>query len=63
MISRHQNARLTYHDLNIQSDALAKGLEKQGVQKGDRVAVMLGNGVEYCVVRSPMISSIRVSKV
>ncbi|THY05287.1 acyl-CoA synthetase/AMP-acid ligase-like protein II [Aureobasidium pullulans] len=49
VISRHQNARLSYHDLDIQSDALARGLEKQGVQKGDRVAVMLGNGVEYCV--------------
>lgn len=49
MIARHQNATLTYQDLDVQSDALARGLERQGVQKGDRVAVMLGNGVEYCV--------------
>jgi acyl-CoA synthetase (AMP-forming)/AMP-acid ligase II len=51
VIARHQNATLTYQDLDIQSDALARGLERQGVQKGDRVAVMLGNSVEYCVVR------------
>jgi acyl-CoA synthetase (AMP-forming)/AMP-acid ligase II len=49
VIARHQNATITYQDLDIQSDALALGLERQGVQKGDRVAVMLGNGVEYCV--------------
>ncbi|KEQ93743.1 hypothetical protein AUEXF2481DRAFT_41475 [Aureobasidium subglaciale EXF-2481] len=49
VISRHQSTRLTYQKLDIQSDALARGLERQGVQKGDRVAVMLGNGVEYCV--------------
>lgn len=49
VIARHQHTTLTYHDLDIQSDALARGLERQGVQKGDRVAVMLGNGVEYCV--------------
>ncbi|KAI5196165.1 hypothetical protein E4T38_08613 [Aureobasidium subglaciale] len=52
LISRHQSTRLTYQKLDIQSDALARGLERQGVQKGDRVAVMLGNGVEYCVVRT-----------
>jgi acyl-coenzyme A synthetase/AMP-(fatty) acid ligase len=50
VIARHQNATLTYQDLDVQSDALARGLERQGVQKGDRVAVMLGNSVEYCVV-------------
>lgn len=50
MISRHQNAKLTYDDLDVQSGILARGLERAGVQKGDRVAVMLGNGVEYCVV-------------
>jgi non-ribosomal peptide synthetase component E (peptide arylation enzyme) len=52
VIARHQNATLTYQDLDVQSDALARGLERQGVQKGDRVAVMLGNSVEYCVVRT-----------
>ncbi|CAD0081968.1 unnamed protein product, partial [Aureobasidium vineae] len=50
VIARHQNTTLTYEDLDIQADALARGLERQGVQKGDRVAVMLGNSVEYCVV-------------
>lgn len=49
VIARHQSATLTYQDLDVQSDALARGLERHGVQKGDRVAVMLGNGVEYCV--------------
>jgi non-ribosomal peptide synthetase component E (peptide arylation enzyme) len=59
VIARHQNTTLTYQDLDVQSDALARGLERQGVQKGDRVAVMLGNSVEYCVVRTAILKHSR----
>ncbi|KAF2184051.1 acyl-CoA synthetase/AMP-acid ligase-like protein II [Zopfia rhizophila CBS 207.26] len=47
VISHHQRARLTYDALDRDSNALARGLAKQGVKKGDRVAVSLGNNIEY----------------
>lgn len=50
VISKHQNARTTYAELDVKSNALARGLESRGVQKGDRVGVMLGNSMEYSVV-------------
>ncbi|KAJ4355423.1 uncharacterized protein N0V89_003439 [Didymosphaeria variabile] len=46
VISHHQRTILTYAQLDRDSDALARGLAKQGVKKGDRVAVSLGNNVE-----------------
>lgn len=52
LISRGQNnARLTYQELDERSNALAHALRERGVRKGDRVAVMLGNGWE-CGVAS-----------
>ncbi|KAF2395565.1 acyl-CoA synthetase/AMP-acid ligase-like protein II [Trichodelitschia bisporula] len=50
VISRHQQSRLTYDELDRESDALAQGLKKLNVKKGDRCAVMLGNCVEYATV-------------
>lgn len=47
VISRHQQKRLTYDMLDRDSNALARGLAKLGVQKGDRVAVSLGNNIEF----------------
>ncbi|KAI9672779.1 MAG: hypothetical protein M1831_000214 [Alyxoria varia] len=47
VISHHQSTILTFEALNLKSDALARGLEKLGVSKGDRVAVSLGNNIEY----------------
>ncbi|KAF2803374.1 acyl-CoA synthetase/AMP-acid ligase-like protein II [Mytilinidion resinicola] len=47
VISRHQQTRLTYEALDRDSNALARGLAALGVQKGDRVAVSLGNNIEY----------------
>jgi len=47
VISRHQNQCLTYDALDASSTVLAHGLWKQGVRKGDRVAVSLGNGIEF----------------
>jgi non-ribosomal peptide synthetase component E (peptide arylation enzyme) len=46
VISHHQRVILTYDQLDRDSDALARGLAKQGVKKGDRVAVSLGNNLE-----------------
>lgn len=51
VISRHQNTRLTYDGLHRKSNALAHGLENIGVKKGDRVAVSLGNNIEFAIVR------------
>lgn len=51
VISKHQNERLTYASLDAKSNALARGLQSVGVKKGKRVGVMLGNSMEYAVVR------------
>lgn len=50
MISHHQRATLTYDQLDNDSDSLARGLANQGVKKGDRVAVSLGNNLENATV-------------
>ena len=50
MISRHQNKRLTYHQLDLDSNALARGLQSLGVKKGDRVCVSLGNNLEFATI-------------
>lgn len=50
VISRHQGARLTYGALDKKSKAFAQGLLALGVKKGDRVAIMLGNNIEYAIV-------------
>ena len=46
VISHHQRTILTYDQLDRDSDTLARGLANQGVKKGDRVAVSLGNNRE-----------------
>lgn len=51
VVSRHQRQRLTYQELDDRSDALARGLGTRGVNKRDRVAVSLGNGIEFAIVR------------
>ncbi|KAI5796348.1 acyl-CoA synthetase/AMP-acid ligase-like protein II [Peziza echinospora] len=50
VISTHQNTRLTYHQLDHHSTILARGLLNSGIAKGDRVAVSLGNNIEYAVL-------------
>ncbi|TGO74210.1 hypothetical protein BELL_0299g00010 [Botrytis elliptica] len=47
LISRSQNVKLTYRELDEKSNVIACGLRNLGVQKGDRVAVSLGNGWEF----------------
>jgi TBC1 domain family member 8/9 len=38
---------LTYDKLDQNSNTLARGLANLGVKKGERVAVSLGNNIEY----------------
>ncbi|APA11099.1 hypothetical protein sscle_07g058690 [Sclerotinia sclerotiorum 1980 UF-70] len=47
LISRSQNTKLTYRELDEKSNVIAHGLRTLGVKKGDRVAVSLGNGWEF----------------
>ncbi|KAH5491255.1 hypothetical protein HBI29_200170 [Parastagonospora nodorum] len=47
VISHHQRTTLTYDALDRESNKLARGLQSLGVRKGDRVAVSLGNNVEF----------------
>lgn len=49
VVSHHQRARLSYGELDARSNALARGLRGLGVAKGERVAVSLGNNVEFAV--------------
>ncbi|OMP83894.1 putative acyl-CoA synthetase YngI, partial [Diplodia seriata] len=50
VISRHQQTQLTYDELDRASNALARGLQRLGVEKGDRVAVFLGNNIEHATL-------------
>jgi non-ribosomal peptide synthetase component E (peptide arylation enzyme) len=50
VISHHQRTTLTYDVLDRESNKLARGLQNLGVRKGDRVAVSLGNNVEFATV-------------
>lgn len=50
VISHHQQTILTYDTLDRDSNKLARGLQRLGVKKGDRVAVSLGNNIEFAIV-------------
>ncbi|RMD39886.1 hypothetical protein DV735_g5239, partial [Chaetothyriales sp. CBS 134920] len=50
VISSHQRTRLTYHQLDLDSNVLASGLLSLGVKKGDRVCVQLGNNIEFATL-------------
>lgn len=50
VISREQARRLTYRELDQQSNILARGLQSLGVKKGDRVCVSLGNNIEFATL-------------
>jgi acyl-CoA synthetase (AMP-forming)/AMP-acid ligase II len=51
VISQHQRLLYTYDLLDRESSAVARGLRELGVAKGSRVAVSLGNNIEYATVR------------
>jgi acyl-CoA synthetase (AMP-forming)/AMP-acid ligase II len=43
-------ARMTYRAFHLRSNQLAHALARLGVRRGDRVAVLAGNRVEYPIV-------------
>ena len=45
----HDKTRATYRQINIQADRLASLLSGQGIHKGDRVVILMENGVDYVV--------------
>ncbi|KAL8847148.1 MAG: hypothetical protein Q9221_007813 [Calogaya cf. arnoldii] len=49
VVSSHQRIRLSYDELDRKSNALGQGLRSVGVKRGDRVAVSLGNNIEYAI--------------
>jgi len=46
----HGRTRLTYAELETRTDALARGLARAGVARGDRVLIVLRNRVEHVLV-------------
>ncbi len=42
-------ARLTYRELRDRSARIAGGLRAQGIRQGDRVAIRLPNGIDWCL--------------
>jgi fatty-acyl-CoA synthase len=51
LISRQQNIRLTYRELQDQVNRCAKGLMQLGFQKGQRVGIWSPNRAEWCVTQ------------
>lgn len=51
LISRHQNVRLSYRELQTQVNQCAKGLLQLGFQKGERVGIWSPNRSEWCITQ------------
>src|SRR2546423_12988357 len=51
LISRQQNIRLSYRELQMQVNQCAKGLMHLGLQKGQRIAIWSPNRAEWCVTQ------------
>ena len=45
----HGDERVAYRDLNARADNLAAHLQVSGIIKGDRIALLLENGIDYIV--------------
>ncbi|KAL7970001.1 hypothetical protein HDV63DRAFT_50413 [Trichoderma sp. SZMC 28014] len=45
--SDHQQKSLSYAEANSRSDDLARGLASLGAKQGDRIAILMGNEIEY----------------
>jgi fatty-acyl-CoA synthase len=50
LVSRHQDVRLTYAQLDAAVDAAATGLLRAGIQAGDRVGIWAPNCAEWLLV-------------
>ncbi len=51
LISRQQNIRLSYRELQAQVNQCAKGLMQLGLQKGQRVGIWSPNRAEWCITQ------------
>ena len=51
LISREQQIRLTYRELQAQVNQCAKGLMHMGFQKGQRIGIWSPNRAEWCVTQ------------
>jgi fatty-acyl-CoA synthase len=51
LVSRHQDVRLTYAELDAAVDAAAAGLLRLGIRAGDRVGIWAPNCAEWVVVQ------------
>ena len=51
LVFRHQGVRLTYAELDSQTDRLASALLRTNLQPGDRVAIWAHNGFEWLLMQ------------
>jgi len=51
LISRHQNLRYTYQELQLEVSRCAKALMHMGVKKGDQVGIWAPNCAEWCITQ------------
>lgn len=51
LISRHQNLRYTYKELQEEVNRCARGLLKMGVTKGERVGIWSPNNAQWCITQ------------
>jgi fatty-acyl-CoA synthase len=51
LVSRHQDLRYTYGELNDAVDVVARGLLAAGIQQGDRVGMWSPNNAEWVMVQ------------
>ena len=51
LVSRHQDVRLTYAELDAAVDAAAAGLLRAGIRAGDRVGIWAPNCAEWVIVQ------------
>ena len=51
LVSRHQNVRFTYHQLDHQANQLASALLRSGLAVGDRAAIWAHNSAEWLLMQ------------
>lgn len=51
LISRHQNLRYTYKELQKEVNRCARGLMQMGVTKGERVGIWSPNNAQWCITQ------------
>src|SRR5687768_14386568 len=51
LISRHQDVRLSYAELDEQVDRVARSLMAAGLERGDRVGIWSPNRAEWAIVQ------------